>query len=123
MNRREITKRIVLLNQSLAERKTKKEMLEDLLSGDKELSGLIMKLELAKEAVKQCKEILMNEPDARKISFDIKDISLEIRETKSLLSDELLSFFVEEQSFDLEDGEGETYRLKFSGQAKRKGDK
>ena len=109
-----IQKRLDMLEKSEAEYKTKKEMLQDALRSDEELITLEDKLKDSKQRFTSQKQALMNEPDNRKLLADMKDLSIEIKDTKKLLGDELIAYFMQNQSLEYITPAGEKKRFSVS---------
>ena len=109
-----IQKRIDLLEKSEAEYKTKKEMLQDSLRNDEELISLEDKLKDSKQRFTSAQQALMNEPENRKLEMDMKDLATEIKDTKKLLGDELLAYFMKNQTLEYIDPSGQKRRFSVS---------
>lgn len=101
-----ISKRIELLEKSENEYKIKKEMLDNSLRNDEELIDLEEKTKEAKRRLTAQKQALLNEPENRKILADLKDLALEIKETKQLLGDELVAYFMKNNTLEYVDASG-----------------
>ena len=101
-----IQKRIDMLSTSEGEFKTKKEMLQDSLRSDEELITLEDKMKDAKTRYSAHKQALLNEPNNRKLMADMKDLAQEIKDTKQLLGDELLSYFMKNNTLEYVDVNG-----------------
>ena len=123
MDQSAIQKRLDLLDQSEAEFRTKKEMLQDALQADEELIALEDKAKDAKTRLAAHKQALMNEPDNRKLTADLKDLAKEIKETKQLLGDELVAYFMANNTLEYTDLSGSKRRFAVSARFLRgKGD-
>ena len=109
-----IQKRLEMLGNSESEYKTKKEMLNDSLKADEEIITLDDKLKEARQRLSMHKQALMNEPENRKLQADLKDLALEIKETKQLLGDELVSYFMEHNTLEYVDPSGTKRRFQVS---------
>ena len=109
-----IQKRLDMLSQSESEFRTKKEMLQDSLKSDEELISLDDKLKDAKTRFNAHKQALLNEPDHRKIQADLKDLAQEIKDTKQLLGDELLAYFMQNNTLEYIDPSGQKRRFTVS---------
>lgn len=114
MDQASIEKRIDLLEKAQNEYKTKKEMLNDALAADEELISLDDKLKDAKTRYAAHKQALMNEPDNRKLQADLKDLAQDIKDTKQLLGDELVAYFMEHNSLEYQDSSGQKRRISIS---------
>jgi hypothetical protein len=114
MSNQSIEKRIALLEKAEQEYKTSREMLADALANDGELVGLEDKLKEAKRRHLAQKEAVLNEPENRKIVEKMRDIAIEIKDTKKLLADELLGYFIQSQSLDYVDSTGRKRRIAVS---------
>ena len=114
MDQASIEKRLELLEKAQNEYKTKKEMLNDALAADEELISLDDKLKDAKTRFTAHKQALMNEPDNRKLQADLKDLSQDIKDTKQLLGDELVAYFMEHNTLEYEDASGQKRRISIS---------
>jgi predicted RNase H-like nuclease (RuvC/YqgF family) len=106
-----IQKRLEMLEKSETEYRTKKEMLQDTLKADEELTTLEDKLHDAKIRYQAQKQALLNEPNLRKMQADMKDLALEIKETKQLLGDELIAYFMKNNSLEYIDPSGQKRRF------------
>ena len=109
-----IQKRIDMLQQSENEYKTKRDMLADSLKNDEELLALE---DVAKEAKRKAtlqKQALMNEPENEKLADDLKDLAIEIKDTKKLLGDELIAYFMEHQTLEYVQPDGGKRRFRVS---------
>jgi len=109
-----IQKRIDMLRKSEDEYRTKREMLADSLANDEELLALE---DAAKESRRKAvlqKQALMNEPENKKLVADMKDLAVEIRDTKKLLGDELVAYFMENRSLEYVDPSGSKRRFRVS---------
>jgi hypothetical protein len=109
-----IEKRLEMLEQSEQEYKTQKEMLNDALANDGELGTLEEKMKDAKRRHAAQKEALLNEPENAKIQEQMKDLAQEIKDTKKLLGDELLTYFMQNNSLEYTDGKGKKRRISVS---------
>jgi gamma-glutamylcysteine synthetase len=114
MDSASIQKRLDLLADSQNEYKTKKEMLQDGLRSDEELITLEDKLKEAKQRMTMHKQALMNEPENKKLQEDLKDLSQEIKDTKQLLGDELVAYFMENNTLEYTSPEGKKHRFAVS---------
>ncbi len=114
MAQADIEKRLSLLAKAEQEYKTKKEMLDDSIRGDGELETLEEKVKDAKKRFLAAKEALMNEPEQRKLSEQLKELAGEIKETKKLLADELIAYFMKNNTLEYVDGNGEKRRIAVS---------
>jgi hypothetical protein len=93
-----IQKRLDLIEQSEQEYRTKRDMLQDALRADEELIALEDALKDARQRHQAHKQALLNEPENRKLQADMKDLSIEIRDNKKVLGDELLAYFMKNNS-------------------------
>lgn len=109
-----IQKRLDSLEKSEAEYKIKKEMLQDGLRSDEELIALEDKAKEAKKRFQAQKEALLNEPENRKLLADMKDLAIEIKETKQLLGDELIAYFMKNNTLEYVDSMGKKRRFRVS---------
>lgn len=114
MAQADIEKRLSLLEKAEHEYKTKKEMLDDSLRHDGELENLEEKVKDAKKRFLAAKEALMNEPEQRKLSEQLKELAGEIKETKKLLADELVAYFMKNNTLEYVDGKGDRRRIAVS---------
>lgn len=114
MSNAHIEKRLELLEKAEQEYKTQREMIADALANDSELVTLDEKLKEARRRYQAQKEAVLNEPDNRKMQEKIKDIAIEIKDTKKLLADELVAYFMESKSFDYIDGKGRKRHIQVS---------
>jgi hypothetical protein len=114
MSNIQIEKRLEMLEKAEQEYKTQKEMLNDALANDSELVELDEKLKEAKRRHLAQKEAVLNEPEYRKIQEKMKDTAIEIKDTKKLLADELVAYFMESKSFEYIDGKGHKRRIQVS---------
>lgn len=122
MSNVQIEKRLELLEKAEQEYKTKKEMLADAFANDGELVELEEKMKEAKRRYQAQKEAVSNEPENRKILEKMKDTALEIKDTKKLLADELVAYFMESKSFEYLDGKGRKRRIAVTAKFARGGD-
>ncbi len=109
-----IEKRIELLERAQKEYKIKKEMLTDALKSDEELIALEDKAKDGKQKVTALKQALLNEPGNRKIQEDLKDLAQEIKDTKALLGDELIGYFMANKTTEYVSPNGDKKRFKVS---------
>lgn len=109
-----IQKRLEMLDKAESEYKIKKEMLTDGLRSDEELITLEDKLKDARTRMTAHKQALMNEPDNRKLVSDMKDLAQEIKDTKQLLGDELIAYFMKNNSLEYIDPSGQKRRFSVS---------
>lgn len=116
MDHGSIDKRLELLAASQEEFKTKKQILADSMTGDDEFMALDDKAKDAKTRLAAHKAALMNEPASRKLQEDLKDLAQEIKEAKQLLGDELLAYFMANNTLEYVDLNG--LKRKFSVSAK-----
>lgn len=114
MDQANIEKRIELLEKAQNEYKTKKDMLNDALAADEELISLDDKFKDAKTRYAAQKQALMNEPDNRKLQADLKDLATEIKDTKQLLGDELVAYFMKNNTLEYLDASGQKRRISIS---------
>ena len=114
MDQTAIQKRLELLDSSEAEYKTKKEMLQDSLRSDEEIISLEDKAKDAKTRLTAHKAALLNEPDNRKLVADLKDLAQEIKDTKQLLGDELVAYFMANNTLEYVDAMGQKRRFAVS---------
>jgi hypothetical protein len=111
MAQADIEKRIALLEQAEADYKTKKSMLDDGLKGDGELAELEDKVKDAKKIAALAKEALMGEPGNRKLVEELKELSQDIKDTKKLLADELVAYFMKNNTLEYVDAKGDKRRI------------
>ena len=114
MSNADIEKRLEMLKKSEDEYKTQKEMLNDALAQDQELDNLEEKMKDAKRRSAAHKEALLNEPDLRKLQEKMKETAMEIKETKKLLADELIAYFMKNNSLEYIDSMGMKRRISVS---------
>ena len=114
MAQADIEKRIQLLEKSETEYKTKKEMVDDSLKSDPELLELEEKARDAKRRHSAAKEALLNEPENRKLMEQLKELAGEIKDTKKLLGDELIAYFMKNSSLEYIDSAGNKRRIAVS---------
>ena len=114
MDSANIQKRLDMLAESESEYKTKKDMLKDSLSSDEELITLEDKVKETKQRMTVHKQALMNEPENRKIQEDLKDLAQEIKDTKQLLGDELVAYFMENNTLEFIGADGKTRHFQVS---------
>jgi len=114
MDQSAIQRRLELLEKSEAEYKTKKEMLKDSLKADEEMIALEDKAKDAKTRMGAHKAALLNEPNHRKLTADLKDLSQEIKDAKQLLGDELIAYFMENNTLEYIDASGQKRRFAVS---------
>lgn len=119
MSQASIEKRLELLEKAEQEYKTHKEMLADALANDSELVELEEKAKDAKRRFTAQKEALMNEPENQKIQEKMKDVATEIKETKKLLGDELIAYFMANNTMEYVDGKGNKRRIAVSAKFAR----
>lgn len=111
-----IQKRLDTLEKAEAEYRQKKEILTDSLKSDEELVSLEDKSKDARTRLISHKQALLNEPENRKLQMDMKDLAQEIKDTKQLLGDELLAFFMKNNTLEYVDAAGLKRRFKVSAQ-------
>lgn len=109
-----VRKRAAMLHKAQEEARTKKEMLSDYLLSDEEYLALQEKAKDARERLSAHKMALMNEPENVRLRADLKDLQVEIKDTKKLLGDELLAYFIENKSLEIETERGEKVRYQIS---------
>lgn len=109
-----IQKRLEMLDQSEIEYRTKKEMLVDSLKSDEELVALEDKMKDARTRYTAHKQALLNEPENRKLQADMKDLAQEIKDTKAMLGDELLAYFIKNNTLEYVDPSGQKRRFTVS---------
>lgn len=110
----DIEKRLDLLEKAQNEYKTKKDMLDDAVKQDPELIEFEDKMKEARKRYQATKEALLNEPAQRKLVEELKDIAQEIKDTKKLLGDELLAYFMQNNTLEYMDSRGITRRIAVS---------
>lgn len=114
-----ITNRLKKLAVEHKEAKTRKEMLDEYLNNDEEYIGL---KDTAKEASRRLsahKQALFNEPENRKIIQELKDVQKEIKDLKALLSGDLLAVFVDKNTLEFEDAEGNLRKIKIRAEVNK----
>lgn len=109
-----IEKRLEKLEIAQNEYKTKKQILQDSMTGDEECMALEDKAKDAKTRFAAHKAAILNEPEHRKLSADIKDLSEEIKDLKQQLGDELLSYFMKNNTLEYQDSQGQKRRFSVS---------
>ena len=109
-----IQKRLDMLEKAESDYKIKKEMLTDGLKSDEEMITLEDKMKDAKTRYAAHKQALLNEPDNRKMVADMKDLAQEIKDTKQLLGDELLAYFMKNNTLEYIDPSGVKRRFSVS---------
>lgn len=122
MAQADIEKRLALLEKAEQEYKVKKEMLDDSLKQDGELLELEEKVKDAKRRHLAAKEALLNEPEQRKMQDQLKELAGDIKETKKLLADELVAYFMQHNSLEYVDGKGTKRRIAVSAKFVRSKD-
>lgn len=109
-----IEKRLALLAKSEQEYKTHREMLADSLANDSALASEEEKLKEAKHRYNATKEALLNEPENRKIVEKMKDVAIEIKDSKKLLADELFAYVLKHNTTEYVDSKGGKRRIAVS---------
>lgn len=114
-----IQKQIETLLAEKEERETKLRQLRDMVESDEEYASL---KESASEASKRAsahKAALMNEPDARRLAADLKDLNEALKESNQALSDYLIGHFVEDRRLEVTLSNGEMLRMKLKATAEK----
>ena len=114
MDHATIEKRLEKLDEAQNEYKTKKQILQDGMTGDEEFMALEDKTKDAKTRFAAHKAAILNEPENRKLSGDLKELSEEIKDLKQQLGDGLLAYFMEHNSLEYEDSAGQKRRFSVS---------
>jgi hypothetical protein len=111
-----IQKRLELLENAQNEYKIKKDMLQDSLRNDEELVALEDEAKEAKRKATAQKQALLNEPESRKVIADMKELAQDIKDTKALLGDELVAYFMANNTMEYIDPSGNKKRFRVSAQ-------
>ena len=109
-----IQRRLEMLDKAESDYKIKKEMLQDGLKADEELIALEDKMKDARTRFSAHKQALLNEPEYRKMIADMKDLAQEIKDTKQLLGDELIGYFIKNNTTEYIDPSGQKRRFTVS---------
>lgn len=99
--------------------KTRKNMLKERLLNDEELVALNDKVETAKKSLSLQREMILNEPDNRKLKEDLKDVRQSIKDLKELLSGELLGYYTENNTLEFIDTKGGIHRILVNAKLKK----
>lgn len=115
-----VEKRLSMLHKAEEQLKTKKEILKDSLLSDEELVSLEDKKKEASQRLSSQKSALLNEPENRKLTADIKDLQIEVKDTKKLLGDELIGYFMESNSLEFVTSKGHKVRYNVNASFSKK---
>lgn len=109
-----IQKRLDALEKAQGEYKAKKEVVNQSLQNDEELLVLEAKLKDSRTRYNAQKQAVLNEPENRKVLADLKDLAIEMRDTKQLLGEELVAYFMKNNSLEYVDAVGTKRRFQVS---------
>lgn len=112
-----ITNRLEMLRSERESLKKEKELIDSVLDNDPEIQGLLEKMQEARREYSLAREQILNEPENRSVLQRIKDNRQEIKDLEFLLSGELISLFLDDQSTRFEDTNGNEYDIKLNAKA------
>ena len=117
MNKEMIVKRLGILDQLQQELNKLRTNYEETLENDPQYQKIQeeqekIKTEVFKEKEKQVK--IMETPSYKAISDQIKEKRTELKEHKEALAQELIEYYRESGTMEIEDSEGNIKRMKFS---------
>lgn len=111
--------KLTALEADLEEMKVSKQMMLDSIESDEEYVRLKA---IAKDASKTAnlhKAALLNEPENVKVNQNLRELVSEIKETRAIISDNLIGYFTEEQRLEFEDGSGQLFRFKMNAKLEK----
>jgi 6-pyruvoyl-tetrahydropterin synthase len=118
MSNQVINKRLQIIKELAEELNVLKEQFDDALLNDpqyQEVQERVDELKTkAKEETAQVKEKILAKDSVKAIQEDIKERKEEIRNHKEILSQELVEYYKETGSNEIEDLEGNVKKMKFS---------
>lgn len=109
-----IVKRLSILYELSSELNILREQLDDLLENDPEYQELRAEIEQVKEATKNKSVQVMEKSAIKDLKERIKEKRSEISDNKEALAIELVEFYKETGSLEIEDVDGNVKKLKFS---------
>ena len=115
-----VEKRLGMLHQAQKEMKAKKEMLRDSLLSDEEYIALEDTAKEARRRLTLHKQALLNEPESVRLKDDIKDLQIEVKDTRKLLGDELIGYFMKNKTLEFVSSKGQKVRFNVSANVSRK---
>jgi hypothetical protein len=114
MNKDMIEKRLLILNDLQGELNGLKEQYNDMLENDAQFQQVQEELTKIKTEAKEKQEKLLSNGVSKAIVEQMKEKRQEIKENKEILSQELVDYYKESGSMEIEDADGNVKRLKFN---------
>lgn len=109
-----ILKRMRIIEDLQAELNKMKEHYDEALENNKEFQVIKDEMSKIKEESKVKQEKILNNSSYKGLAEQLKEKRTEIKENKEVLSQELLDYYKETGSLEIEDEEGNVKKLKFS---------
>jgi hypothetical protein len=107
-----IRKRMQMIDDLEEENKKSKELLKGALDNDSEYAIAAREAKEALSRRRRIKERIMEEPDNKKVSEDIKANKEEIETLREILSTELVEYYAKEKTDQIEDSSGAQRKFK-----------
>lgn len=114
MNKEMIEKRLKIVADLQAELNGLKEQYNDLLENDSQFQKVQEELATIKADAKEKQDKLLSNGVSKAIVEQMKEKRQEIKENKEILSQELVDYYKESGSMEIEDADGNVKRLKFN---------
>lgn len=114
MNKDMIEKRLKIVADLQAELNGLKEQYNDLLENDSQFQKVQEELATIKADAKEKQDKLLSNGVSKAIVEQMKEKRQEIKENKEILSQELVDYYKESGSMEIEDADGNVKRLKFN---------
>lgn len=114
MDSYKIAKRITIIEKLKAEKQTTKDMIEDTLINNDEYRKLEMQAEALRDDLKAKKSEILALESNEKVVSKMKEIAQDIKEEQEVLVEELVEYYRQTKSLEIESEDGKKMKLKFS---------
>ncbi len=114
MNQESINKRLKIIADLQVELKKLRALYQESLENDPQYQEIQEQAQKHREETKVRKDQVLSNSSYQNIADKIKDVQTELKEHKEILSQDLVDFYKESGSPEIEDEEGNVKRMKFS---------
>lgn len=114
MSKEMILKRLKIIQDLMEDLNKLKEVYEEALENDPLYQEVQEETSKVKEETKVKKEKVVNNPSYKAISEQIKEKREELKEVREILSQELIDYYRENGTLEIEDADGNVKKMRFS---------
>lgn len=109
-----IAKRITIIEKLKAEKQTAKNMIDDALINNDSYRKLEMQAEALRDDLKSKKSEILALESNEKVISKMREIAQDLKEEQEVLVEELVEYYRQTKSLEIESADGKKMKLKFS---------